>query len=468
LARGFKPNLKRRTESDILPGQKESVTTEASRTVMGRQMHKTEVHLSAVEQKVETHKHVRNDILDFFSTPFWNNIPDKPASFPPSAHTHTKADITDFAHTHPRGDITDFFASPFWGNIPDKPPTFPPSTHATTHQSGGSDALTGNLDANARVGVMNAGTLVGTRRRVNFIAGTNVSLNAVDDATNEKVDVTINASLQPHNLLSDAHADTQPTLVQRGMLIVGQLIGTVIKWAGLALGAAGKFLKSTGTDVVWDNVTAGDVAAGQFGANTGGGNYSFPGNVGIGTTTPGQRLEVSGNIKISGSGTTITTSNTELVLEQTGDQYGTTRLRLQNRTRANGVVFEQAGTVDLVDCVFKSLSDTGNIRFESRSGFPYTMRAPQFEIGSPGNPTLIISDIGIAVFRGNAGIGTLSPTSKLHIVGSTGYNQLRLQTPYTPTSSNDPNGNVGDICWDNNYIYVKTSTGWRRAPLSAF
>jgi hypothetical protein len=49
------------------------------------------------------------------------------------------------------------------------------------------------LDANARVGVMNAGTLVGTRRRVNFVAGTNVSLNIVDDETNEKVDVTINA-----------------------------------------------------------------------------------------------------------------------------------------------------------------------------------------------------------------------------------------------------------------------------------
>ncbi len=193
MARGFKPNPKRRTESDILPGQKESVTTESPRIVMGRQMDATDVHLTVVEQKVETHKHVRNDILDFFSTPFWNNIPDRPSTFPPSAHTHTKADITDFAHTHSRGDISDFFASPFWNNIPDKPSTFPPSTHANTHQAGGSDALTGELDANARVGVMNAGTLVGTRRRINLVAGTNVSLNVVDDATNEKVDVTINA-----------------------------------------------------------------------------------------------------------------------------------------------------------------------------------------------------------------------------------------------------------------------------------
>jgi hypothetical protein len=41
---------------------------------------------------------------------------------------------------------------------------------------------------------MNAGTLVGTRRHINLIAGTNVTLNIVDDATNEKVDVTINAT----------------------------------------------------------------------------------------------------------------------------------------------------------------------------------------------------------------------------------------------------------------------------------
>ena len=60
-------------------------------------------------------------------------------------------------------------------------------------------------------------------------------------------------------MLSDTHTDTQPTTVQRGMLIVGQLVSGVLKWAGLAIGAAGKFLKSNGADVVWDNVTWNDV-----------------------------------------------------------------------------------------------------------------------------------------------------------------------------------------------------------------
>ena len=30
----------------------------------------------------------------------------KPSTFPPSAHTHTKSQITDFAHTHPISDVT--------------------------------------------------------------------------------------------------------------------------------------------------------------------------------------------------------------------------------------------------------------------------------------------------------------------------------------------------------------------------
>ena len=38
----------------------------------------------------------------------WEDVTGKPLTFPPSAHTHTKSDITDFAHTHTKSDITDF------------------------------------------------------------------------------------------------------------------------------------------------------------------------------------------------------------------------------------------------------------------------------------------------------------------------------------------------------------------------
>ena len=52
--------------------------------------------------------------------------------------------------------------------------------------------------------------------------------------------------------------------------------------------------------------------------------------------------------------------------------------------------------------------------------------------------------------------------------GSHSYDQLRLRNTYTPTSSADANGNTGDVCWDSNYVYVKTASGWKRSALSTF
>lgn len=70
------------------------------------------------------------------------------------------------------------------------------------------------------------------------------------------------------------------------------------------------------------------------------------------------------------------------------------------------------------------------------------------------------------------GTGYLSnatvPTSMLDITGSNGFSQLRLRTSYTPTSTSDTNGNVGDFSWDDNYFYIKTNAGWKRAPLTTF
>jgi hypothetical protein len=51
------------------------------------------------------------------------------------------------------------------------------------------------LGNNARTAVnKNSGATVGTRRRLNFIEGTNVTLTVADDAGNEEVDITIAAS----------------------------------------------------------------------------------------------------------------------------------------------------------------------------------------------------------------------------------------------------------------------------------
>jgi hypothetical protein len=42
-----------------------------------------------------------------YPTTTWTQVENKPTTFTPTAHTHTKSDITDFAHTHVATDITD-------------------------------------------------------------------------------------------------------------------------------------------------------------------------------------------------------------------------------------------------------------------------------------------------------------------------------------------------------------------------
>jgi hypothetical protein len=214
----------------------------------------------------------------------WNDIAERPLQFPPEPHKHGLEDLLQSGAV--TGQVIKFDGtnwSPSWVNwdeIDGRPSQFPPAphthsrsditdfSHASTHASGGSDPIIGNLDANARVTVKYNGTIVGTRRAINFIAGSNVSLGIIDDAENEEIDITISASggsggnggSSYHSLLDGiVHPDTEPTAVQRGMLVVGKLSGSVIKWGGLALGAAGKFLKSDGTDAVWSDVDWADV-----------------------------------------------------------------------------------------------------------------------------------------------------------------------------------------------------------------
>lgn len=53
----------------------------------------------------------------------WDTLPGKPSAFPPTAHTHTTKDITDFPEIPDVGDFT-------WDTLPGKPSAFPPSEHS--------------------------------------------------------------------------------------------------------------------------------------------------------------------------------------------------------------------------------------------------------------------------------------------------------------------------------------------------
>jgi hypothetical protein len=73
------------------------------------------------------------------------------------------------------------------------------------------------------------------------------------------------------------------------------------------------------------------------------------------------------------------------------------------------------------------------------------------------------------VCNGWASIGHLNdPTAALDLSATNGYEQLRLRTSYTPTSSSDANGLVGAFGWDSGHLYLKTGTGWKAVLLATF
>ena len=76
----------------------------------------------------------------------------------------------------------------------------------------------------------------------------------------------------------------------------------------------------------------------------------------------------------------------------------------------NGVLVQNS-SVDLVDFVFKGLSNQRNIRLENRSQYAPagTLTTPMFEFGDPTNPTMLVADNGVAMIRGTVGIGTTRP-----------------------------------------------------------
>nr|WP_288861077.1 hypothetical protein [uncultured Faecalicatena sp.] len=74
----------------------------------------------------------------FTDTKTWGGITGKPSTFPPSAHTHGNADITDLDAAKLTGTINTArlpaisATSVPWTGITNKPSTFPPSAHTHT------------------------------------------------------------------------------------------------------------------------------------------------------------------------------------------------------------------------------------------------------------------------------------------------------------------------------------------------
>lgn len=109
--------------------------------------------------------------------------------------------------------------------------------------------------------------------------------------------------------------------------------------------------------------------------------------------------------------TLLSTTGTELTIEQTGDLYGASRFVIENRTGLNGAKFE-VDALDLVDFIFSPSSRiVANVRYERRPEYLNNGNVAEFQIGYAGNQWLDVGDVMSTFYKPLNVIGNLTATN---------------------------------------------------------
>lgn len=209
---------------------------------------------------------------------------DADARFAAISHAHAASDITsgllalarggtnaDLSATGGTGQVLKqsttgaaiTVATLAFSDIASKPTTL--AGYGITDAQGLDATLTALAGLNSTAGLVEETALdVFTKRLIGVVNATDIPTRADADARYASI---------THNLLSTTHGDTLAASVVRGDLLIGN---STPKWARLALGTSGTFLKAGATDPAWTALVAADIPSHTHSGSTQGGSTLTP------------------------------------------------------------------------------------------------------------------------------------------------------------------------------------------------
>jgi hypothetical protein len=216
----------------------------------------------------------------------------------------------------------------------------------------------------------------------------------------------------------------------------------VLSWASMATGGGGtvatqtghngKFLTTDGSNTSWSNVFA---------------DANF-------ATTVKNTISVTD----SGGDGSLTYSNVTGVITYTGPSNTEVRAHFSAGT---GVTYAANGRIS----IGQDVANTANVEFDGITGSNLTLNslAANAVLYASASGNLVSSE---SDFTYNTTTNTLT-VGRLE-VGTTANIGTLFKAPMQTKANNDP-GDIGQMCWDADYIYVCTSgSTWKRVALSTF
>ena len=134
---------------------------------------------------------------------------------------------------------------------------------------------------------------------------------------------------------------------------------------------------------------------------------------------------------------------------------------------------QSSGSVAIGTRAGEGANGSNNIFLGNLSGYGAGSVDNIFAVGTKANEPTLLADtstgrmqVGSALYL--SGQPTLTSLFEVVPDNPDKFIQFKLQGPNTPTSTAFATGSTGNIVWDNDYIYVRTSAGWKRTALSTF